>query len=153
MFNLHEYDENYAEGALSNLRTSKKALQSEIYNVAFHRALWCGENVLKAVLVKAGKFDPTPRGDKHHHGWSHFQKIKRLGILPNSLLPAVENTVYDLFTIDINSGKSHANSTAPSRSIIGDLRYIAEDRFVKKSDGIVKVTLAEKLVTMLQSYM
>ena len=153
MSSLPEYDENYAEGALSNLDTAKKALQSGIDNVAFHRALWCGENVLKAVLVKAGKFDPTHRGDKHHHGWTHFQKIKRLGILPNSLLPTVESTVYDLFTVDISSGIRHANSAAPNRSIIGDLRYLDESKFVSKSDAVNEVTLAEKLVTMLQSYM
>ena len=120
---------------------------------AFDRSFGCCENVLKAVLVKAKKFDLRSRvGDKHHHCWKLFQKIKGLNIVDNNKIPKIEQTLENLLTINISSGSEHVNASHTSRSRVPDLRYIDLTQFVSLNDAQEKVDLADRLVRLLTGY-
>lgn len=155
MSKLPEAKENFNEATYSNLETSKKALNAGIDNVAFRRAIECGENVLKAVLQKAGKFKPAPprqKGDWIHEGWTLFQKVKREKILPLKLNLTVENLVYDLFDLDVSSKSEHVDCAPTGSNKLGRMRYLDDRKFIGRDDAQEKISVAEELVDILQPF-
>lgn len=59
----------------------------------------------------------------------------------------------NLYTIDVSSNIEHVNCGTTGRSLIGDLRYIASEKFIGRTDAKEKVRLAERLVEILEPYM
>ena len=152
---LPEAKENFREATYSNLETSKKALNAGIDNIAFRRAIECGENVLKAVLQKDGKFIPAPprqNGDWIHEGWVLFQKVKREKILPPQLNLAVENLVLDLFDLDVSSQSEHVDCASTGSNKLGIMRYLDDRKFIEREDAQEKIRIAEELVNILQPF-
>ena len=152
MSNLPEATENYAEATISNLDSAKKALVSGLEGEAFVRSFWCCENLLKAVLTKATKFDSERGGDKHHHSWKLYEKIKSHHLVDSEKIPLIENVLIDLLTINISSGQMHVDTAHNGRSRVGDLRYIDLNKYVSLNDAQEKVILADKLVSLLSGF-
>lgn len=50
MSSLPEAQPNFREGAIANLRDASLALNNKLNETAFIKAVWSGENILKAVL-------------------------------------------------------------------------------------------------------
>ena len=154
MSHLPEVTENFKEGAMAHLRDAKEAYTNNQYHEAYREALWCCENALKAVLVKASMFDPNPPhrgGDRHHDTWNLFQKIKNKKILPKDVISKIDPSVYNLNTIDLSTDNKHADSVS-GPTFIGDLRYFDLKPFVNPFDAKDKVDRVENLMLILQNY-
>ena len=158
MSSLQEAKENFKEATHSHLTSAQKALDTEgLQHKAFEEAWYCGECAFKAVLDKAGKYIDAPRhrgGDKHHEWHRHYQKIKDEGLLPSNLTNMIlDSLVENLYAINVSSDTEHVDCAPTGRSLIGDLRYIASERFIDRTDANEKVRSAKRLVEILEPYM
>jgi HEPN domain-containing protein len=82
------------ETAKIHLKSANDNLNIRNYYIAYQEATWCGECLLKAILVKNNKFISSGRHrDKHHNIVRLLDKIKTEQCLSSTILSQVEDII------------------------------------------------------------
>jgi HEPN domain-containing protein len=110
-----KYMENelvWLETARGHLRSAKNNLNIKEYYIAYQEAIWCGESLLKAVLVKNCKFAAS---DWHHNIAKLLKKIRAEQCIGPEMINQIEDIVENrgFGYIDVTSeGGSHMDCPA-----------------------------------------
>lgn len=138
--------------AEDHLTMAKRAMEAELDEIAYEKAVYAGECALKAVLIKEGKFS---RDDWTHDQKKICQKIRELAILSDETQQKINDIVEGTTEMD---GISHVDLTVESSH--QDCPHIAQTRYptdnytsydmLKSGNAEEKIHLAQEMIKILR---
>jgi len=145
----------WVKDAKKALSAAEDSLDNFPWN-AYQQALKSAEHLLKAVLVRAGKFVPGTRHDYTHKLRKLLDKIESEKCIPPKVIDKVREIVPELDRIDVGGPKS-SPSHVDCSTYTSDVEYSnrgtsATDR-ISKEKAEEKIRLSRQLLELLLPYL